>query len=187
MITPAKSFALLLAGATLLAGCATMTKEQCLEANATSWEHIGYVDGGNGHDPDSRLAMHRDACKEVRVLPDRSSYMVGWKNGLVNYCTPEKAYEVGRSGASGNSRLCPPEVRDLFDDNVDLGRRVYSLRMELSSLESEIDGYENKLRDQKLSHEQRRDLRAKIRNRDSELSHLRMLLREAEAEPLIRF
>lgn len=171
----------------LLAACATMTKEQCLEANATSWEHIGYVDGGNGHDPDGRLALHHDACKEVRVLPDRRSYMVGWQNGLVNYCTPEKAYAVGRSGDSGNSRFCPPEVRDRFDDNVDLGRRVYSLRMELSSLESEIDGYENKLRDSKISNEMRRDLRAKIRNRDAELSHLRMLLREAEAEPLIRF
>lgn len=177
----------LLTTAALLTGCATMSKEQCLEAGATSWEHIGYVDGGDGHEPDSRLAMHRDACKEVRIIPDRNSYMVGWRNGLVNYCTPEKAYEVGRSGYSSNSRLCPPEIRNLFEDNVDLGRRVYSLRMELSSLESEIDGYENTLRDKKLSNETRRDLHAKIRNRDRELSHLRMLLREAEAEPLIRF
>ena len=177
----------LLAAALLLGGCATMTKEQCLEANATSWEHIGYVDGGNGHDPDGRLAMHRDACKEVRVLPDRNSYMVGWKRGVVNYCTAEKAYEVGRSGQSGNSRLCPPEVRGYFEDNVALGRRVYELRSELSSLESEIDSYENTLLDKKLSVDMRRDLRSKIRNRDAERSHLRMLLREAEAEPLIRF
>lgn len=177
----------LLTTAALLGGCATMTKEECLEANATSWEHVGYVDGGNGHDPDSYLALHHDACKEVRVFPDRNSYMVGWRKGLVNYCTPEKAYEVGRNGYSSNSRFCPAQIRDLFEDNVDLGRRVYNLRMELSSLESEIDGYENALRDVKLSNEARRDLHAKIRNRDRELSHLRMLLREAEAEPLIRF
>lgn len=176
-----------LAVAALLGGCATMTKEQCLEANATSWEHIGYVDGGNGHDPDGRLAMHRDACKEVRVIPDRNSYMVGWKQGVVTYCTAEKAYEVGRSGQSGNSRLCPPEVRGYFEDNVAIGRRIYDLRMELSSLESEIDGYESTLRDKKLSPEMRRDLHSKIRNRDAEVSHLRMLLREAESEPLIRF
>lgn len=178
---------ILMSAAALLGACATMTKEQCLEANASSWEHIGYVDGGDGQDPEGRLELHRDACKEVRVLPDRNSYMVGWKNGLVNYCTPEKAYEVGRNGYSSNSRFCPPQIRDLFEDNVDLGRRVYNLRMELNSLESEINGYENKLSDKKLSNEARRDLHAKIRNRDRELSHLRMLLREAEAEPLIRF
>jgi hypothetical protein len=172
--------------AALLAGCASMTKEQCLEAEATSWERIGWIDGSDGWSPERRLAMHRDACKEVRVQPDRDTYMRGWQNGVIEYCTPDRGYAVGLSGSSGNSGICPPETRGLFDDNVDLGLRVYTLRSEISSLESEINSYESRLADKKLDKESRRDLHSKIRNRDTELTHLRILLHEALAEPIIR-
>lgn len=170
-----------------LSGCASMTKEQCLEANATSWERIGWIDGSDGWDPDRRLQMHREACKEVRVQPDRTTYMRGWSNGVVAYCTPERGYSVGLSGSSGNSRVCPPETRGLFDDNVDLGLRVYNLRSQINSLDSEIDSYERRLRDPNLDRETRRDLHTRIRNRDTELTHLRMLLNEAQSIPIIRY
>lgn len=178
---------LFLAMLTGLAGCASMTKEQCLEANATSWEEIGFIDGRDGWDPDRRLAMHREACLEVRVLPDRITYMQGWQSGVVEYCTPDKAYAVGLSGGSGNSSVCPPEIRGLFDDNVDLGLRIYRLRSQINSLEYELEGYERRVSDKKLDHETRRDLHVKIRNRDKELTHLRMLLNEALSYPIIRF
>ncbi|MFH0781725.1 MAG: DUF2799 domain-containing protein [Pseudomonadota bacterium] len=169
-----------------LTGCASMTKEQCLEANATSWEHVGLIDGSDGWDPDRRLAMHREACKEVRILPDRTTYMRGWSRGVVEYCTPDKAYSVGLSGSSGNSGLCPPEIRRLFDDNVDLGRRIYDLKNQINSLNIEIISYEKSLRDPKIDKDTKHDLHAKIRNRDEELTHLRILLNEALAIPIIR-
>ena len=169
-----------------LSGCASMTKEQCLEANSTSWERIGWIDGSDGWDPDRRLAMHREACKEVRILPDRTTYMRGWSNGVIQYCTPDRGYAVGLSGSSGNSGVCPPATRGLFDDNVDLGLRIYTLRNQIYSLDSEIDGYERRLRDPNLDKETKRDLHAKIRHRDEELTHLRILLHEAQAIPIIR-
>ena len=169
-----------------LTGCASMTKEECLEANATSWERVGFIDGQDGWDPDQRLAMHREACQEVRIQPDRNTYMRGWHNGVVDYCTPDKGYSVGFSGSSGNPRICPPQTRGLFEDNVELGLRIYTLRNQISSLDSEIDGYERRLRDPQLDHETRRDLHSRIRHRDEELTHLRILLNEAQAEPVIR-
>jgi len=164
-----------------------MTKEECLEANATSWEGIGRIDGSDGWDPERRLEMHREACQEVRILPDRTSYMRGWHIGVVEYCTPDRAYSVGLSGSSGNSGVCPPAIRGFFDDNVELGLRVYNLRNQISSLESEIDSYEDRLRDPKLDGETRHDLHAKIRHRDEEISHLHMLLNEAQSMPIIRY
>ena len=169
-----------------LSGCASMTKEQCLQASATSWEHIGRVDGSDGWDPDQRLAMHSEACQEVHVLPDRKTYMRGWSNGVLEYCTTDRGYAVGLSGSSGNSRICPPETRGLFDDNVDLGLRVHDLRNQIHSLDSEIDDYESRLKDPKLDRETRHDLHERIRNRDRELTHLRMLLSEAQSIPVIR-
>ncbi|MBU1568374.1 MAG: DUF2799 domain-containing protein [Proteobacteria bacterium] len=168
-------------------GCASMTKEQCLEADSTSWERIGWIDGSDGWDPNRRLAMHQDACKEVRVLPDRTTYMRGWNDGVIQYCTPDRGYSEGLSGSSGNSGVCPPETRSLFDDNVDLGLRVYNLRNQINSLDYEISSYEKRLRDPKLDKETIRDLHVKIRNRDKELTHLRILLHEAQSIPIIRY
>ncbi len=177
---------LLLTAMVGLSGCASMTKDQCLLANATSWESIGLIDGSDGWDPDRRLAMHRDACKEVRILPDRTTYMRGWNNGVIEYCTPDRGYSVGLSGSSGNSGVCPPETRGIFNDNVDLGLRIYNLRNQISSLDSEIDRYERRLREANLDKETRRDFHIKIRHRDEELTHLRMLLYEAQSIPIIR-
>jgi hypothetical protein len=177
---------LLLIAAVGLSGCASMSKEQCLEASATSWEHIGWTDGSDGWDPDQRLAMHREACQEVSILPDRTTYMRGWNSGVLEYCTPDRSYSVGLYGSSGNSRVCPPETRGLFDDNVDLGLRVYNLKNQINSLASEIHSYEKRLGDKTLDRETRRDLHEKVRNRDRELIHLRMLLNEAQSIPIIR-
>lgn len=182
-----KPFWLLLATIAVLPGCASMTKEQCLEAGTTSWERIGRIDGSDGWDPEQRLAMHHEACQEVRVQPDRATYMRGWNTGILEYCTPDRAYSIGLGGSTGNSRLCPPEVRDVFDDNVDLGLRISTLRNQIAGLDSEINDYEKRLRDKKLDYETRRSLHAKIRNRDEELTHLRILLHEAQSIPIIRY
>ena len=41
-----KNRLMLLVGCTMLAGCATMSPEECLQAN---WEEIGYNDAIEGH------------------------------------------------------------------------------------------------------------------------------------------
>ena len=53
--------AMLSVGCAMLAGCATMSPEECLQAN---WEEVGYNDGAAGY-PVSRSAEHREACAET--------------------------------------------------------------------------------------------------------------------------
>ena len=98
-------FASLLLGGALLAGCATLSEEQCLSAD---WGRIGSVDGTRGRTA-GFLANHARACEAVGVTPDRAAWEAGRQQGLRLYCTPERAYAEGRDG-SLLSPVCPAEL-----------------------------------------------------------------------------
>ena len=53
-----------------LAGCATMSPEECLRAN---WEEVGYNDAVEGY-PVSRSLEHRKACASAVVIVDFELY-----------------------------------------------------------------------------------------------------------------
>lgn len=170
-----------------LTGCASLSKQECLDASATSWEGIGFVDGHDGYNPDRRLAQHYEACSKVGVSPDRTTYMAGWSRGILEYCTPDRGYAIGLSGSSGNPELCPAESGAIFQDNVQLGLRVYEVKREMDSIYHEIEDLEERLDDKRLDKQARRDIRERIRHRDDEMSHLRWQLMEAQSIPLIRY
>lgn len=178
---------LLLAAVALLTGCATLSKQECLDAGATSWEGIGWVDGREGYDPERRLGQHYEACSKVGVSPDRNTYMAGWSRGILEYCTPERGYAVGLSGSRGNPELCPDATGSIFQDNVELGLRIYELKREMDSLYYEIENLEKRLDDKNLDKHVRRDIRERIRRLDHDMSHLRWQLNEAQAIPVIRY
>ena len=49
-----------------LSGCATMSPEECLQAN---WEEVGYHDAVEGYHV-SRSSEHREACASTGVQVD---------------------------------------------------------------------------------------------------------------------
>lgn len=169
-----------------LGGCATLSEQECLDARATSWEGIGWADGREGYHPDRRLGQHFEACSKVGVSPDRDTYMAGWSRGILEYCTPDRGYATGLAGSRGNPELCPDETGVIFQDNVELGLRVYELKREMDSIYYEIEGLEKRLEDKRLDNNARRDLRERIRRRDHDMSDLRWQLNEAQSVPLIR-
>lgn len=177
---------LLLMSMSVLAGCVSMSETECRNANAATWESIGQEDGQDGQTPERRLAQHREACAKVGVTPDRDRYLQGWSRGIVDYCTPERAYAVGLDGSSGNDAMCPGDSSRLFRLNAQLGRQVHDLKDDISRLQDEIRGMEKKLENPQLDRDARADLRAKIRHRDEELSRLRPLLVEMQMRPLVR-
>ena len=67
----------------ILSGCATMSPEDCLQAN---WEDIGYQDAMESHSV-SRSQAHREACGETGVDVDFELYRYGYSLGLPYYCT----------------------------------------------------------------------------------------------------
>lgn len=170
-----------------LSGCASLSERECLEADATSWEGVGYEDGYNGHHPDRRLSQHYEACSELGVFPNRETYMKGWNRGILLYCTAERGYEIGLSGSRGNPELCPESTAYFFQENAELGLHIYELQREMDSVYREIEDLEQQLDDKKLDNQSRRVIRDRIRHRDDEMANLRWRLMEAQSAPLIRF
>ncbi len=133
-----------------LAGCATLNQSDCA---AGDWFGIGRQDALWGHTPD-RLAQHEKACVKYGFGSDPYAYEAGFSQGLVEFCVPEKAFDLGRRGGS-YYRQCPPEANDWFMPAYDLGRQVYDIDQELIRIESEIGDLRKEMKDDKASQESR--------------------------------
>ena len=166
----------------MIGGCATLSEQECRTVN---WAGLGTADGQAGREPNRRLERHHNACAKLGIVPNRELYMVGWNQGIRDYCTPEQAYSMGRRGFPHESH-CPGDTTRLFQINYQIGRRVYDLEGEIERVQQEIREQERKLGNRDLKPEERRTLLDRIRHRDGELSHLRHLLFEAQAMPVVR-
>ena len=114
----------------LLAGCATLDKNECLRAD---WYAIGLEDGAQGR-PLERLGEHRRACAEHGVTPQTESYLAGRSEGLKTYCTYERGLWVGKSGQS-YAGVCPAGN---FPTGFQRGREIYDLQRRLNTVEEQI-------------------------------------------------
>ena len=166
-----------LAGGLLLAGCATMSKESCLQGD---WAGAGFKDGEAGH-PQSRLDDHAKACSKSGVAPDPAPYFAARAQGLKLYCTPGRGFHEGRQG-NAYAEVCPDgPARDFLAAYAD-GRLVHAAGARLSQAESdrssaenraekrdrEARGVEDELRNPVLNDEQKRELRDRLNRLRSE-------------------
>jgi hypothetical protein len=140
----------------LLASCASLSPEQCQNAD---WRQIGYADGANGL-PGSRVQDHASACAKIGAKPDMEAYLSGRMEGLVGYCQPENGFDVGRRGAPDNAGDCPPHVRGAFLQNYRQGREINALEAQISSLRSTMD---NERREMRRREDRIEDIRKEIR------------------------
>jgi hypothetical protein len=111
-----------------------MSENQCAVGD---WQTVGYRDGVNGK-RSSALLRHQDACMEHGIAPDRTSYMLGWKEGARDYCQPNNGFYLGERGLAHNN-VCPQELRAGFLTAYQDGQRLYNARLAVSNLEWEID------------------------------------------------
>ena len=119
----------------LLSGCATLNKEECLNAD---WYSIGYVDGARGN-PASKIGQHRQACAEYSVRPDFDQYDKGRIAGLVEYCNPRNGYWLGTKGAL-YSGVCPKNLERPFIVAYQQGKNVYAMESQIKTGEKELRG-----------------------------------------------
>lgn len=124
----------------LVASCATLTEEECLQGN---WREIGQRDGQAGRTA-SFIAEHAKACEKAGVVPNQSLWEQGRQAGLPAYCTPSKVYGEGRSGR-GLSPVCPSAQLPALQLANDRGRAWYRLTNEMSSLNSEISELQSRI------------------------------------------
>lgn len=178
-------------GVALLAGCTTMTKEQCL---AGAWGEKGYQDGLSGYQP-SRLDDHAQACAKYGAAPNPSAYLSAREDGLRTYCTWESGFHQGRQGNSYGGVCSPAEERDFLPAYED-GRRIYVVEQAVSSAQSalnsaisriesredKLEAKQRELRQDGLTDEDRDRIRDRIREVRGELQEARRDARRAEEE-----
>jgi len=127
---------ILLMAAFALAGCSnhgSVSKSQCV---AGDWQTVGYRDGVHGQ-RSTRLLAHQDACGEHGVIPDREQYMVGWDQGIREYCESLNGFVVGERGQMQNN-VCPEDLKPTFTRAYQEGRSLYLARTEVTNLEGAI-------------------------------------------------
>lgn len=129
-----KLFFLSLVVTVFLSSCATLKKEECLTAN---WYQIGFEDGTRGYDA-SRVGQHRKACSKYNVAPDFDLYQQGRDQGLINYCTPHKGYQLGLSGRHYNG-VCSGPMEAEFQTAYNIGRDIYLFDRQIKQEEREQD------------------------------------------------
>lgn len=93
----------------LLSGCATLSKNECLNAD---WRLIGYGDGVSAQSRD-RIGDHRKACAKHDVIPNKSAYDLGYQEGVIDFCSESRGYADGHRGNRVNS-FCPTDTEYHF-------------------------------------------------------------------------
>lgn len=122
-----------LCAAVLVSGCATLSESQCL---AGDWQTVGYRDGLNGT-ASSQLLQHQNACMKHGIAPDRGTYLLGWNEGVEQYCQPGNGFNVGKQGG-GYSSICPAHLKDAYYAAYQDGRLLYNAQSEVDRINRQI-------------------------------------------------
>jgi hypothetical protein len=170
--------AMALAGTLLVAlalsACATLNKNECLNAD---WFSIGYEDGAKGYKT-SRIGQHRQACAQYGVTPDFEAYENGRRQGLAEWCTPRNGYVMGAAGRSYNG-VCPNNLETAYLEAYNQGKAVYAyqkqihlqrqavekMHLDLDTLDKDIAAMENERNGQGVSPRRRKALMSEVRRR----------------------
>lgn len=126
-----------------VAGCSgnpSVSESQCI---AGDWQTVGYRDGVNGL-RSTQLLQHQDACVQHDVIPDRTTYMLGWTQGMREYCKPLNAFVTGERGQRYYN-VCPASMDHDFQVAYKEGRELYLARAAVANLERKIIARENRL------------------------------------------
>ncbi|MGD2133214.1 MAG: DUF2799 domain-containing protein [Maricaulaceae bacterium] len=111
-----------LVAAAAVSGCASMSENECRVAD---WHALGYEDGAAGR-PAGYVGERRQACARHQVGIDFDSYLEGRDRGLVQFCRPERGFNIGAQGG-GYAGVCPAELEGPFLAEYEVGRRLNTL------------------------------------------------------------
>ncbi len=125
----------------IISGCASLSKDQCLNAD---WRQIGYSDGTKG-EPGNLIDEHAKSCAEYGVRPNLDQYLQGRKRGLVNYCQAENGFTLGRNGVEANIGDCESYLKPAFLDQHRKGKEIHDIENDISSLHNRIHEHDEKI------------------------------------------
>jgi Protein of unknown function (DUF2799) len=152
----------------ILTSCATLSKNECLEAN---WFEIGRRDGATGK-PRSLFQEHYKACLKYAVKGDREAYYRGREAGLGSYCTYETGYKQGSLNRAYRY-VCPSNFEPNFLAGYAKGQEIYQYNKKIASLEKHRKSIEKQIKDLEkqmysshLSDEKRTQIRSDLKDLD---------------------
>ncbi len=125
-----------------LAGCATMSGDECATSD---WTAVGYEDGSRGYTSE-RFGKHRKACAKHGITADFEAYQQGRGQGLVEFCQPGRGFNLGVNGGQYNG-VCSVELEADFLDAYRVGQQLYTLRSKVSSANTQIHNKKYELED----------------------------------------
>lgn len=125
-----------------LAGCATMSGDECATSD---WTAVGYEDGSRGYTSE-RFGKHRKACAKHGITADFEAYQQGRGQGLVEFCQPGRGFNLGVNGGQYNG-VCSVELEADFLDAYRVGQQLYTLRSKVSSANTKIYNKKHELED----------------------------------------
>lgn len=156
----------------LLAGCATMSPEECAVAD---WQQLGERDGRTGKSPDY-FARRAQDCAEAGFEAERDAWQHGWDRGIADYCTPRRGFHEGREG-SGYQHICPGELEPAFLDGYETGLAIHQAEDAIEDTEGKIERTRKRLAELRESERPDRKALGQARQR---LEELEQDLREEE-------
>ena len=112
----------------LVTSCSTIRKKDCLK----DMTNLGLTQGRSGS-PKIYTEELRKACSKKNPNIDLEAYEKGFYQGWMEYCLPNKAYEMGKRSDRYFS-FCPVQHETLFREKYLVGKHFN----ELSDVEDEI-------------------------------------------------
>lgn len=103
-------------------GCASRQLIATTPCKGLDWFEIGRRDGAIGK-PLSAINEHIQECS-AGVPPDADLYLNGRNAGLVDFCTNQTGFEIGRAGTP-YMLVCPEHLEKRFLPGYEQGRRVF--------------------------------------------------------------
>lgn len=169
-----------IAGLALLAGCASLSEEECLSGD---WAGIGQRDGAAGRVAETQFARHVKACEAAGVTPQRSAWQAGYAQGLQSYCTPSSGLDAGLAGRSYRN-VCPATSESGFLRGFEIGTADHKARAEVSGIQRKIARLQARNREiiGVIGDDGETDLRLELSNNRSEILRLQLELGFARAE-----
>jgi hypothetical protein len=162
-----------------LAGCASLSEDECRRAD---WGAIGQRDGAAGAGPD-RLATHAKACAKVGVAPDEALWQRGREAGLLSYCTGSNGRDVGARGMGyGGVCIGPNELE--FVRGYEIGRQIHALDGVLAGNRAEQRRLIDRLAAQGVSDDEKRSIRQRLFQLDNDADRVRRSIERAWRLPL---
>jgi hypothetical protein len=117
----------------------TVSGDPCRNAD---WFEVGRVDGIGGIPLGSSTYVGR--CKAQGVAVNDELYNAGWQRGLIDYCTPDRAYDSGRTGHS-YAGVCPKNLEGEFLKRFRVGSRIAEIEKKNMQIELEVERRLNEL------------------------------------------